>query len=293
MEPRQSVSAKEFAPFRDLDPNLRRRLLAASDPVALRTGKALYYQGDRCSATYLVLAGRLRSVMYLSDETTLDLGTPGPGDWVGLPELVLGGPCLTDVVALEPCHVLGFGATAFGRLGEVPETRHWLSAELARGHYALHARIELAGPGQRLARWLARESATKPVLTLTQDELAAAVGTTRETVNRHLSRLQAEGIVRVSRGHLEILAPEARRRRAPAGRCTPYALSFWAKPKNWSPWKQGWGICGFPRQADGGWPGTGYPVLGSSFSLGPRPEKRTEGEAEARSTPPPNRLYIR
>ncbi len=209
MTSQQVPSAKEFAPFQSLDVELRRRLLAASEPLALRTGKALYYQGDRSTAAYLVLSGRLRSVMYRTDETTLDLGTRGPGDWVGLPEMVLSGPCLTDVVALEPCQVLGFGTAAFGRLGEAPDTLHWLSAELARGHYTLHGRIELASPGQRLARWLAREGAAKPVLTLTQDELAAAIGTTRETVNRHLGRLQAEGLIRVSRGHIEILAPEA------------------------------------------------------------------------------------
>jgi CRP-like cAMP-binding protein len=209
MDTQGSPSPSTFAPFEGLSDLVRRRLLAGAEALTLRTGKALYYQGDRASSVYLLLQGRIRTVMYRSDETTLDLGSRGPGDWLGLAETVLSGPRLTDAVAIQPCRLLGWGRVAFGRLRDAPETREWLVAELARGQYALHARIEVVHPGQRLARWLAqRAEGSRLVVEMTQDELAAAVGTTRETVNRHLARLQAEGLVRVTRGALEILDPE-------------------------------------------------------------------------------------
>jgi CRP-like cAMP-binding protein len=42
---------------------------------------------------------------------------------------------------------------------------------------------------------------------LTQDELAQIVGTTRPTVNRVLRSADADGVVRLSRGRLEVLKP--------------------------------------------------------------------------------------
>jgi CRP-like cAMP-binding protein len=148
--------------------------------------------------------------MYRSDESTLDLGVHGPGDWLGLPELVLGGPCLADAVALEGCRALAFDKVVLGRWKAAPGGTDWLSAELARQCYALHARVEVAQPGQRLARWLVSRRDRRPgAIDCTQDELAVAIGTTRETVNRHLGRLQAEGLLRVERGRVTVLDVEA------------------------------------------------------------------------------------
>ena len=194
---------RRFSPFDLIDPAGLRRLLVGTEVLPFRTGKALFYQGDQGRRCCLVLAGSVRTVMYRSDETTLDLGLQGPGDWLGLPELILAGPYLTDAVALAPCRVLAFDRPAFFRLRTVPEVEEWLTAELARRYYSLHARVELAQPGQRLARWLA-DRVSGPIL-CTQDELAAAVGTSRETVNRHLGRMQAEGLVKVERGRITVL----------------------------------------------------------------------------------------
>lgn len=44
-------------------------------------------------------------------------------------------------------------------------------------------------------------------MTLTQDELAAAVGSTRVTVNKILADFEHRGLIRVSRRHVDVLAP--------------------------------------------------------------------------------------
>jgi CRP-like cAMP-binding protein len=48
---------------------------------------------------------------------------------------------------------------------------------------------------------------------LTQSELAAMVGTTRESVNKHLRAFRARGIIDVQRGRTLIRRPEELRRR--------------------------------------------------------------------------------
>ena len=51
------------------------------------------------------------------------------------------------------------------------------------------------------------------VLPLTQDEIAQLAGTTRPTANQVLKRLEADGIVRLVRGRVELLDIAGLRRR--------------------------------------------------------------------------------
>jgi CRP/FNR family transcriptional regulator, cyclic AMP receptor protein len=50
-------------------------------------------------------------------------------------------------------------------------------------------------------------------LRLTQVELAAMVGATRESINKHLSTFRARGVLDMQRGHIVIRRPDELRRR--------------------------------------------------------------------------------
>ena len=66
----------------------------------------------------------------------------------------------------------------------------------------------------RLVRFLLqRGQAGGGEISCTQEEIAGAIGVTRETVNRHLGRLQDEGLVSVGRGSVRVLAADALRGR--------------------------------------------------------------------------------
>lgn len=201
-------------PFDTLGNEGRRPAERLASGLTLRTGKALFYQGDRADAAYLILDGSLRCVMYRSDESTLEMGRFGKGDWLGLAEALLGAPYLNDAIAEESCTVAGFPRPAFERLIELPGMRQFFLMELARRSYALHSRIECNHPMDRLIRYL-RERCEAPdgKIACTQEEIAEAVGATRETVNRHLARLQEEGLIRIGRGSVRVVAPDALRTR--------------------------------------------------------------------------------
>ena len=49
-------------------------------------------------------------------------------------------------------------------------------------------------------------------MTLTQDELAAAVGSTRVTINKILADFEQRGLIRVSRRHVDVLQPDGLRK---------------------------------------------------------------------------------
>ena len=60
-------------------------------------------------------------------------------------------------------------------------------------------------------------------LHLTQDDLASLSGTTRETVNRVLSNLRDQGLIRVERARVSVLKIQQLERHA---RCSVYICCF-------------------------------------------------------------------
>lgn len=202
------MEALGFAPFDALPVERGHRLVGLGEERRLRAGKALWYQGDPADGCCLLLEGSVRALMYRSDESTLEMGSYGPGSWLGVPELALQGPRLLDLSVLSGVHALWFSRLAFERLLEEPGLGRWFFRDLARGYYALHSRVELSRPFDRIARLLAAESGGRPArVERTQEELAELVGASRETVNRNLARMQELGWVRVGRGWVEVLEP--------------------------------------------------------------------------------------
>jgi CRP-like cAMP-binding protein len=193
-------------------------LFRLSMPVSLRRGKVLYYQGERADRAYLVLSGALRRVMYRSDESTAELGEGGRGEWLGLAELMLETLYLTDAVARSATGLLAFSRQAMARALGVPGVSSYLLSALSRQLYALHGRVEVVLPLDRTVRYLAEAGRRGGgEIRCTQEEIAAAVGLRRETVNRHLAQLQADGLIRVGRGCVVLLDAGALSQRCGSG----------------------------------------------------------------------------
>jgi CRP-like cAMP-binding protein len=198
-------------PFDRLAPVERRAALREATEVQLRTGRALCCQGDRAERCWMLVQGRVRGLMYRSDETTIALGRAAPGDWLGLAELLLDSPYLSDLVAEEHCTLAAFSRAGLGRLLELAGMRASLLNEMARRYCTLHARFELVQPLDRLVRFLLEHvpagAGAAGDVACTQEQIAEAIGATRETVNRHLQRLQDDGLVRVGRGVVTVVDP--------------------------------------------------------------------------------------
>ncbi len=67
----------------------------------------------------------------------------------------------------------------------------------------------------RLAKYLLDSGdgqADPHAMTLSQEGLAAAVGSTRGTVNKVLADFEHRGLIRVARRHVDVLAPERLRK---------------------------------------------------------------------------------
>jgi CRP/FNR family transcriptional regulator, cyclic AMP receptor protein len=211
---------RAMRPFDRLPAADLHRIEKAAELLPLRTGKALYYQGDAAEHCWLLVAGRMRGIMYRSDETAMELGRSAAGDWLGMAELILASPFLNDAIAEESCELVAFSRAAFDQLLSFTGMREYFLREMARRLYVMHSRVELATPFDRLARYLVerhdeavREGrGSGEAVSATQEQIAEAIGASRETVNRHLGRLEADGLIKAGRGSITIVDGEALQR---------------------------------------------------------------------------------
>jgi len=206
-----------------LRPEHARAVLAASRRRRFDRREVLFHEGDPADALHLIDRGRVavRVTTPLGETATLEV--MGPGDVVG--ELALLPPPArraATVVALEPTETLVLATGAFDELRRAhPEMTEALLAILARRARRQGTRLVEAlylPVEERLVRRLADlvslYGGPAPVdIPLTQDDLAGLAGATRETVNRALQALAADGTVALARGRLQVLDPEGLARR--------------------------------------------------------------------------------
>ncbi len=185
-------------------------LLCTQD--TFRKGKILFYQGDKSEGAFYLAEGTVNKIKYRSDDTSVMLGKAGPGSWLGLAETICRSICLYDASVSESSTVLYFSTRNF----QIAMKNHLFTRKiletLSKEHFLLHNQLELNQPSVRIIQSLLNAVSGKPsgnlVVHTTQDELAELNGVTRETVNKHLNRLQQDGLILIGRGKIEILLEE-------------------------------------------------------------------------------------
>src|SRR5918996_3835600 len=176
-------------------------------------------EGDESDSLYLILAGRVK--IYLSDDNgkELVLAIKGPGQYFG--EMVLDEqPRAASVITLEPAQFAVLSRADFKafllRHGEVALQLIQNLIRVARGlnqNVRSLAMLDVYGRVARILLELAVERDGKLVIPdrLTQKEIAARVGASREMINRILRDLTAGGYVTIKDGRITInKAPPAR-----------------------------------------------------------------------------------
>ncbi|HEX2334366.1 MAG TPA: Crp/Fnr family transcriptional regulator [Burkholderiales bacterium] len=197
-------------------------LRALAERAGLRTypkQAIIVSEGDETDSLYVVLSGRVK--IYLADEhgKELILAIKGPGQYFG--EMVLDGePRSASVMTLEPSQFAILSRADFRAFlvthAEVALQLIHNLIRVARGlnHSVRNlAMLDVYGRVARILLDLAVERDGKLVIPerLTQKDIAARVGASREMINRILRDLTAGGYVSVQDGRITInKAPPAR-----------------------------------------------------------------------------------
>jgi CRP/FNR family transcriptional regulator, cyclic AMP receptor protein len=223
------LAALESIPlFACLDPDDLAALAAGVRTGRYRRGEVIFRQGDPGDALHIVLGGRVKISTISDTGAQAILTTLRPGEWFGALALLDGAPRSASATAVDATETLVLPRDGFRRLiDQVPAIRDHVLTALARELRRLTRHVEelhfldIAGRiAARLAD-LADEQGTPLEYgelrldgPITQGDLAAMVGSTRQSVNRFLGHLVADGLIRIEREAIVILDMDGLRRAA-------------------------------------------------------------------------------
>ncbi|AUG05242.1 Crp/Fnr family transcriptional regulator [Pseudomonas sp. S09G 359] len=211
--------------FSHLPAPFQHSLLAHARLRQLTAGQYLFKRGDPPCGLYAVLEGALRvsAVSEQGKEAVLSL-VESPF-WFGEICLFDGLPRTHDACAVGPCTLLQVPQQALLRvLDQAPQ--YWrdlalLMSQKLRLSFIGLEQLSLMPASVRLAHRLLMiiegygdMDPAKRVLQLPQEDLAAMLSLSRQTTNALLKDLQAQGIVRLGYGEIEILDPQRLREAA-------------------------------------------------------------------------------
>lgn len=180
------------------------RLQQAMHEQQLATRESVYCAGDQDDRIAIVVSGRLKLYVPAANGKEVILALAGAGDLVGETALVEGGVRQSSAEALEPSTVLSLCRAEFEALMQQRPAFACAVARLLAGRLLLQQtqlqRLIAQPVASRLAALLQDElrhagSGCELRLTLTHQEVAQRIGTSRETVTALLSRFVTLGML--------------------------------------------------------------------------------------------------
>lgn len=216
----------QSALLRDLPPSGLDRLASVARRRTFRRGEVIVHEGDPGDSLYVLESGRVKVVSYADSGRETIFDVLGPGECFGELSLIDNEPRSATVVALEPIQAATLQRADFldvvranpecldhllttltSKIRQLSETVTDLAFLDVEGRLAKKL-LELADEHGRSV-----SGATEIELPVTQEELAAMIGTTRTTVNELLGRYESRGAIERRGRRIAILDQEILRRR--------------------------------------------------------------------------------
>jgi CRP/FNR family transcriptional regulator, cyclic AMP receptor protein len=198
-----------------LGPVEREAVIAHLRPRQYKRGQAVFNDGDHGDCLYLVQSGRLDVKVTTPRGHTITLRIVHPGEFIGELALVHPDQARTGrACALEPTEALALYRHDFEAVRRChPGVDRFLVAALAeRVIRTCELAVELLLPPElrvwRRLEALAVAYGDEPIR-MSQDDLAHAAGTVRQTVNRVLRHGVRDRVLAVERGAIHVLDLDA------------------------------------------------------------------------------------
>ena len=187
-------------------------LLERATLCPMKKGDVLLHQGDPGDYLIILLDGTIRVSMVASNGREIILDYLEAGAVIGEIALLDGGERTASATALGEGQYLKLGARAFREILESHPSVAWrLLQEMARRLRNANNTIEsdrAFASGPRLARSLQRlipNGAEGASIRLSQSELGAFAGISRENINRQLGAWADAGVVALEQGRVRVL----------------------------------------------------------------------------------------
>src|ERR1051326_7056923 len=194
-----------------LPPSEFARIQPQLERVYLEKGKLVYLTGDRIRYVYFPVDGLLSLTSATETGSTVEVAMVGNEGAVGLPVILKKGMMSYEVSVQIPVDAFRLKAEV---LQEEFDRGERLQAHLLAYTHVLMAQIAQLSICNRfhtiekaLGRWLlmAQDHVNTRSLNLTHENLSHAIGVPRTAITMAAGNLQRAGIIRYSRGNIEIL----------------------------------------------------------------------------------------
>jgi CRP/FNR family transcriptional regulator, cyclic AMP receptor protein len=190
--------------FRSLPAGDLEAVTAASRLRTFRRGQIVFTAGDPGDSLIVIISGRIKVVVRSADGGELTLTIIGPGDVLGELSVADGGPRSADAETLDECRLLLVPReTILDVCARAPAVAQALTGSIAamlrRLTEAASDLVFLDMPRRVAKMLLGQPKGDDGVLRLTvsQEELAHQVGSTRQSVNAALRGFERRGWIDV------------------------------------------------------------------------------------------------
>ena len=201
-----------------LDEDVRHRLINSAQTVNVPAGAFAFHKGDPCSNFILVLDGLVRVQLSSEGGREVVLYRVKPGGTCALTTSCIIGreEYPAEAVVEQDITAMMFPDSEFRQaLLDSEIFRQFVFQGFSRRLCDIVSRMEtvaLKTIDERLAAHLLKGD-DDSLSNITHQVLAAEIGTAREVVSRKLKRFESDGLIRSSRGRVEIIDRDALRER--------------------------------------------------------------------------------
>jgi CRP/FNR family cyclic AMP-dependent transcriptional regulator len=208
-----SRTLSEFDLFAELDETALREIAAHVSESKYAPGQIIALAGEPCDGVRLIVQGEVSLQRLSTEGREYVLDYLGPGDTFDLVPVLDGGAILATTQALSHTTLYLIPCPRFHEMLErhKPVSKAVLLLLSGQVRYLSDAVEDLAlhTVRTRLARFLLANAADGSARRLTQEEIAAQIGTVRDVVGRTLRSFAREGLIRRARGRLVVADREA------------------------------------------------------------------------------------
>jgi CRP/FNR family transcriptional regulator len=207
--------------FCNLPPAAVDRLAAIASASSYPKGATLFVEGQAPRGVFILCTGRVKLSTSSADGKTLILRISEPGEVLGLPATVTGKPYELTADVIEPTQANFISRQEFLLfLREYGEAALRVAQQLGETYHSAIAEMRTIGLSHSVSEKLARflldllanhdkaKGEAKLTLTLTHEEIAQMIGTSRETVTRVFGDFKRKQLLQV-RGSTIIINDKA------------------------------------------------------------------------------------
>lgn len=218
IRPRSTVHdlLRKVSYFAKLSPELIDALVAVAVCVQCEAGKTIFLEGDPAIGLFVVEKGVVKISRVSLDGREYIMHVVGPGETFNDVGAMDGGPNPATATAQTDATVWRISRVELHRIARRHPELLWAFVEdmanRARYLVGLVEDLAMRNVRGRLARLLLEEAEGTEFRTvprmLTQEDMAARLGTVREMVGRTLRSMAASGLIEFDRHKIVILDPE-------------------------------------------------------------------------------------